>query len=58
MATKRTHRAVVTVAKHAPVEVISVETVSPAKGEVLVKVEWVGSSPFDLHQVRTGHDSI
>ena len=53
MAVTRTHRAVATTAVRAPLEIIEVQTISPLDAEVLVKVEYVASTPLDLHQV--GH---
>ena len=54
MATTSTHPAVVTVAPRAPLEVIQVPTVSPAKGEIQIRVEWTASTPLDLHQADGG----
>ena len=45
-----THSAVVTVAAHAPLEILRVPTVAPGVGEVRVRVEWTASTPLDLHQ--------
>jgi Zn-dependent alcohol dehydrogenase len=45
-----THNAVATVAVRAPLAIIEVPTIQPVKGEVLVRVEWVASTPLDLHQ--------
>lgn len=53
----RTHRAVVTAAVRAPLEVIQVKTVGPDKGEVIVKVEYVASTPLDSHQVSSPSSS-
>ena len=49
-----THPAVVTVAVHAPLEIIQVPTVAPEAGEVRVRVEWTASTPLDLHQADGG----
>lgn len=49
-----THPAVVTVAVHAPLEVIQVPTIAPEAGEVRVRVEWTASTPLDLHQADGG----
>jgi len=38
------------VAVRAPLQVIQVPTISPAEGEVRVRVEWVASTPLDLHE--------
>ncbi|KAI4143768.1 MAG: hypothetical protein LQ340_006877 [Diploschistes diacapsis] len=51
MLPQRTHHAVVTTALRAPLAVILVETVPPAADEVLVKVEYVASTPLNVHQV-------
>lgn len=45
-----THNAVATVAVRAPLAIIQVPTIQPVEGEVLVRVEWVASTPLDLHQ--------
>lgn len=45
-----THSAVVTVAIRAPLEIRQVPTITPAEGEVRVRVEWTASTPLDLHQ--------
>lgn len=44
------HPAVVTVGVKAPLQVIQVPSISPAEGEVRVRVEWTASTPLDLHQ--------
>ncbi|KAF7506987.1 hypothetical protein GJ744_011011 [Endocarpon pusillum] len=54
MTTTPTHAAVVTVAPRAALEVIQVPTISPAKGEVRVRVGWTASTPLDLHQADGG----
>lgn len=45
-----THRAVATVAIRAPLAIIEVDTIDPIDREVLVRVEWIASTPLDLHQ--------
>lgn len=45
-----THNAVATVAIRAPLAIIQVPTIQPTEREVLVRVEWVASTPLDLHQ--------
>ena len=55
MSVKRTHRAVATTALRAPLEIIHVETIAPIDGEVLIRVEYAASTPFDLHQVSYSH---
>lgn len=54
MTTTPTHAAVVTVAPRAALEVIQLPTISPAKGEVRVRVAWTASTPLDLHQADGG----
>ena len=49
-----THPAVVTVATHAPLEILHVPTINPGPGEVRVRVEWTASTPLDLHQADGG----
>lgn len=48
------HPAVVIVAPRAPLEILEVDTVSPSTDEVLVRVEWIGSTPLNLHQADGG----
>ncbi|MCJ1311654.1 hypothetical protein MMC25_005327 [Agyrium rufum] len=45
-----THKAIVTVAVRAPLEIMEVPTVQPVGREVRVKVQWTASTPLDLHQ--------
>lgn len=45
-----THKAVVTAAVRAPLEIIEVPTVQAVRREVKVRVEWTASTPLDLHQ--------
>ncbi|PQE28992.1 Zinc-binding dehydrogenase protein [Rutstroemia sp. NJR-2017a BBW] len=45
-----THAAVVTTSVRGPLEILQLPTVTPAVDEVRVKVEWVASTPLDLHQ--------
>jgi Zn-dependent alcohol dehydrogenase len=49
-----THKAIVTVAVRAPLEIIKVPTVRPVDREVRVRQEWTSSSPLDLHQNDSG----
>ncbi|KAI9362006.1 chaperonin 10-like protein [Zopfochytrium polystomum] len=52
---RRTHHAaVVSVADGAPLELRQVPTRDPAHGEVLMRVEWVASTPLDLHRADGG----
>lgn len=44
-----THQAVASVAIRAPLELISVPTVTPEADEVRIRVEWTASTPLDLH---------
>ncbi|KAJ1568398.1 hypothetical protein HK405_002395 [Cladochytrium tenue] len=57
-----THAAVVTVAVGAPLELHQVPTRDPRGREVRVRVEWVASTPLDLHRADGGllvsHPSI
>jgi NADPH:quinone reductase-like Zn-dependent oxidoreductase len=46
-----THAAVVTPAKRAPLSILDLPTKPPAAGEVVVRVQWTGCTPLDLHQV-------
>lgn len=48
------HPAVVVVAPRAPLEMIDVDTILPRADEVLVHVEWIGSTPLNLHQADGG----
>lgn len=48
------HPAVVIVAPRAPLEILQVDTVSPSADEALIQVEWVGSTPLNLHQADGG----
>lgn len=50
----RTHQAVVTVAKRAPLETKQLPTPTPTDNEVLVKTIWTASTPLDLHQADGG----
>lgn len=45
-----THRAVVTVALRAKLEILEVTTVKPASDEVRVRNEWTTSGPLEVHQ--------
>jgi len=44
-----THKAVATVGIKKPLEIIQVPTISPTGDEVRVRVQWVASTPLDLH---------
>lgn len=46
----KTHAAVATVSLKAPLSLIHVPTVAPSSSEVRVLVEFVASTPLDLHQ--------
>jgi NADPH:quinone reductase-like Zn-dependent oxidoreductase len=45
-----THAAVATVGIKAPLGIIQVPTVPPSKSEIRVHVEYVASTPLDIHQ--------
>ena len=49
-----THKAVVTAAVRAPLEIMEVPTVAPADRDVLVQNKWTASTPLDLHQADGG----
>ncbi len=49
-----THNAVATVAIRAPLEIIRIPTNKPTGREVVVRVEWVASTPLDLHESDGG----
>ena len=49
-----THAAIQMVAQRQPLQLAQVPTVEPGDGETLVKVEWVCSTPLDLHQADGG----
>lgn len=49
-----THKAVAIRAPNQPLVIIDAPTVQPQAGEVLVHVQWTGSSPLDLHQAAGG----
>ncbi|MBE3045577.1 zinc-binding alcohol dehydrogenase family protein, partial [Candidatus Bathyarchaeota archaeon] len=49
-----THKAVAIPAPGQPLVIIDTPTVQPQAGEVLVRVQWTGSSPLDLHQAAGG----
>jgi len=44
-----THSAVATLTVRAPLELISVPTITPVADEVRIRVEWTSSTPLDLH---------
>lgn len=48
------HPAVVIVAPRAPLEMHQVDTIAPSTDEVLVRVDWFGSTPLNLHQADGG----
>ncbi|KAH8775673.1 hypothetical protein F5883DRAFT_546589 [Diaporthe sp. PMI_573] len=48
------HPAVVIVAPRAPLEIFQVDTIPPSTDEALVRVEWFGSTPLNLHQADGG----
>ncbi|KAI3401598.1 hypothetical protein diail_10199 [Diaporthe ilicicola] len=48
------HPAVVVVAPRAPLEILEVDTIPPSADEALVHVEWIGSTPLNLHQADGG----
>lgn len=48
------HPAVVIVAPRAPLEIHQVDTVYPSTDEALIRVEWFGSTPLNLHQADGG----
>ncbi|OIW35574.1 zinc-binding dehydrogenase [Coniochaeta ligniaria NRRL 30616] len=49
-----THPAVVTTAPRAPLATLTVPTVPPGPGQVLIHVLWTSSTPLDLHQADGG----
>ncbi|EXA30037.1 hypothetical protein FOVG_18544 [Fusarium oxysporum f. sp. pisi HDV247] len=49
-----THPAIVTTSKCAPLSILEVPTEAPGPGEIVVRVEWVASSPLELHQADGG----
>ncbi|KAH7322679.1 zinc-binding dehydrogenase [Stachybotrys elegans] len=49
-----THPAVVVIAKREPLAVIERPTKAPGPGEVVVRVQWMASSPLELHQADGG----
>lgn len=49
-----THNAVVTVAKGAPLELLSVSTVPPTDHEIVVRISWVSATPLNLHRADGG----
>ncbi|OLN81125.1 hypothetical protein CCHL11_09681 [Colletotrichum chlorophyti] len=50
----RTHKAVATPAKRAPLVLLDRDTELPGPGEVLLHNEWTASSPLDLHRADGG----
>ena len=49
-----THDAVTLVAPGAPPEIKQWPTVKPGDGEVRIKVQWIASTPLDMHQALGG----
>lgn len=49
-----THKAVASPGARQPLTIIDVPTIQPQAGEVVVKVQWTGSSPIDLHLADGG----
>jgi NADPH:quinone reductase-like Zn-dependent oxidoreductase len=54
MSIPKFHKAVVTVAPRAPLELIAVPTPIPKENEIRVRGEWTASTPLDLHQADGG----
>ncbi|KAK0375322.1 zinc-binding dehydrogenase [Colletotrichum limetticola] len=50
----KTHKAVATPAKRAPLILLDRETAPPGPGEILILNEWTASSPLDLHRADGG----
>ncbi|TQN70079.1 hypothetical protein CSHISOI_05388, partial [Colletotrichum shisoi] len=50
----KTHKAVATPAKRAPLLRLDRETRLPGEGEVLIQNQWTASSPLDLHRADGG----
>ncbi|KAK1982442.1 zinc-binding dehydrogenase [Colletotrichum cereale] len=50
----KTHKAVATPAKRAPLVLVDRETRPPGDGEVLIQNQWTASSPLDLHRADGG----
>lgn len=48
------HQAVVIAKTRAPLETLELDTVPPAEGEVLVRVQWAASTPLNLHNADGG----
>lgn len=48
------HAAVAVIQPRTPLKLIEVDTVAPAAGEVLVRVEWTASTPLNLHNADGG----
>lgn len=48
------HPAVVIVTPRAPLAIHQLDTVAPAAGEVLVRVQWTASTPLNLHNADGG----
>lgn len=48
------HKAVVSPGARQPLAILDVPTAQPEAGEVLVRVQWTGSSPVDLHLADGG----
>ncbi|KAJ4397144.1 hypothetical protein N0V93_001368 [Gnomoniopsis smithogilvyi] len=48
------HQAVVIVQPRAPLEILEVDTIQPAEGEIVVRVIWFASTPLNLHNADGG----
>lgn len=48
------HNSLVAVNPRAPYEIRQYPTVSPTGDEILIRVKWTASTPFDLHQADGG----
>lgn len=48
------HQAVAIVQPRAPLEILEVDTVPPSHGEIVVRVEWIASTPLNLHNADGG----
>ncbi|KAJ4422001.1 hypothetical protein N0V82_003398 [Gnomoniopsis sp. IMI 355080] len=48
------HQSVVIVQPRAPLETLEVDTIPPSNGEILVRVEWLASTPLNLHNADGG----
>lgn len=48
------HPAVAIVAPRAPLEIMEVDTIPPTADKALVHIEWIASTPLNLHQADGG----